>query len=198
MDGQRMEISPGPSGYRLYMVRDNLENIPSYSFPAGYRMYPMRQDDIGVWVDVQRDGEPYIPNINHSMFYGTFGNDLQSMGTRCFLLHDQRGCAVGTASAWYRTDENGIEYGQIHWVALRKEHQGRGLGNALMTYILTELSHGYERAFLETQSKRINAIGLYLKFGFTPLITDREGEIGWAEVAEKIDVGIAPPSDHST
>ena len=188
MSKRQTIITPGPAGYKLHMVRDNLKNIPEYHLPEGYGMYLMRQDDIGVWVDVQCDAEPYIKNIDHSMFYTTFGNDLQSIGTRCFLLQNEQRCAIGTASAWYKTDEKGVEYGQVHWVALRKAYQGKGLGNALMTHVLTKLSRNHKRAFLETQSKRISAITLYLKFGFYPQIIDEEGRIGWAEVEGQIDI----------
>ena len=182
------KITPGPAGYKLYMVRDHLKDVPEYHLPEGYKMYLMRQDDIGVWVDVQRDAEPYFKNINHGMFYSTFGHDLQSIGTRCFLLQNDQGCAVGTTSAWYKTDEHGVEYGQVHWVALRKAYQGKGLGNALMTHVLTELNRNHDRAFLETQSYRINALALYLKFGFAPQIVDEEGRIGWAEVEKQINL----------
>lgn len=181
-------ITPGAAGYRLYMVRDHLRDILEYPLPEGYQMYGMRQDDIGLWVDVQKDAEPYIKTIDHQVYYSTFGGDLQSIGSRCFLLQDDRGCAIGTAGAWYRTDEKGLEYGQVHWVAIRKAHQGKGLGNVIMTQILTALAPNYERAFLETQSKRINALRLYLKFGFRPQIVDEEGQIGWDEVAQKIDL----------
>jgi len=188
MNGPKSQITPGPAGYRLYMVRDHLQDIPEYPLPQGYKMYGMRQDDIGLWVDVQKDADPYIKNIDHQMYYSTFGDNIQSIGMRCFLLQNKSGCAVGTVSAWKKIGKDGVVYGQVHWVALRKAYQGRGLGNVLMTHVLKELSGNYERAFLETQSKRINALRLYFKFGFVPQITDEEGRIGWDEAGQQIDL----------
>ena len=75
---------------------------------------------------------------------------------------------VGTASAWYKNDHRGLDNGLIHWVAVRPNYQGKGLGKAVLACALEKLSLWHERAMLGTQSKRLPAIALYLDIGFLP------------------------------
>lgn len=176
----------GSAGYPLKMIRENMDTIPDWPIPDGYRFGTMRQDDIGLWVDIERDAEPYF-TVGHGMFYSTFGSDLQEICARCFILYDERGCGVGTASAWFNPDVGGSPIGQVHWVAVREGWKGRGLGKGLLSHVLKELEKGYRGAYLETQSERIGAVSLYLSAGFVPYINDVAGRIGWAEVAGRFD-----------
>ena len=69
------------------------------------------------------------------------------------------------------------ETGIIHWVGTRPEHAGRGLGAALVTCVLVDfILRGYPSAMLETQDYRLDAIRLYLRFGFTPDYASGEGD----------------------
>lgn len=149
----------------LLMVRDHMRGIPQIPLPEGYTMSGMRIEDIGVWTDVQRDAEEYL-TIRDSLFMDQFGDDLPSIGRRCFILYDREGLAIGTISAWYNRNFRGRDWGRIHWVALRPSHQGRGLGKAMLTYAMNVLARHHERAYLDTDTRREAAVGLYRKYGF--------------------------------
>jgi len=87
--------------------------------------------------------------------------------------------------AWYHTFR-GEEYGLIHWVAVRRAHQGKGLGKAAVSFALDELAQWHDRVLLGTQTKRLPAIKLYLDFGFEPLL-DLPGAVDkWRQVAAKL------------
>lgn len=179
-------VKRGAAGYGLIMVKRDMESIPDWPPPAGYNFYSMRQDDIGLWVDIERDAEPYV-EIDHRAFYASFGMDIQALGGRCFILQDTRGCGIGTVSAWYENDFHGEKWGRVHWVAIRKAHWGKGLGKVLVSFVLHRLASEYDKAYLVTQSARIPAINLYLKCGFVPFIDSEEGKVGWREVRENLD-----------
>jgi GNAT superfamily N-acetyltransferase len=74
-------------------------------------------------------------------------------------------------------------WGRVHWMAITPQFQGRGLGKTLLSAICQRLRElGHERAYLTTSSARVQAVGLYLKFGFEPLIRNIEDESLWREM----------------
>ena len=75
----------------------------------------------------------------------------------------------------------------IHWVALRPAYHGRGLGSAILSHALALLKKWHQKAFLLTDTRRIAAIGLYLKFGFVPDMEFAEAQKRWSEVAKTIE-----------
>jgi GNAT superfamily N-acetyltransferase len=186
MGNTENRVSRGAAGYGLVMVKQDMDQVPDWPPPAGYAFYPMRQDDIGLWVDIERDAEPYV-EIDHRAFYASFGSDIQALGQRCFILQDDHGIGIGTVSAWYEDDFHGEAWGRVHWVALRKAYWGKGFGRVLASFVLKKLASKHDKAYLVTQSARIPAIHLYLKCGFVPLIDSEEGRIGWREVRENLD-----------
>jgi GNAT superfamily N-acetyltransferase len=99
---------------------------------------------------------------------------------------DRQGTGVGTISAWYYTFR-AEEYGLIHWVAVRPEHQGRGLGRAMLSCALGQLAQWHDRGLLNTQTARLPAIALYLGAGFPPVTDTAEARDHWREVAAQID-----------
>ncbi len=70
--------------------------------------------------------------------------------------------------------------GRVHWVALLPEVQGRGLARPLMTTVCRRLrALGHRRAYLTTAMNRPAAVGLYLKFGFVPVLESDEDRARW-------------------
>ena len=106
------------------------------------------------------------------------------------LLHDRMlfiinsaGEKVATATA-YPTDEPG--FGQVHWVAVKREEQGKGLARPLIAKVLEVLAgHGSQRAFLHTQTVTWVAVRLYQQFGFRPTSESAEKHAeGWRIIHE--------------
>ncbi len=172
----------GPAGIPVTMARVGTADIPESQIPADYTFGSMTKEHIGLWVDIERDAEPYL-TIDFAMFTSSFGNDISEIGKRCYILYDARGCGIGTISAWREEIFRGVGYGRIHWIAIRKEFQGLGLGKTLMTFGLRKLKKlGHVNALLDTQSKRIAAINLYLKYGFLPSISTAAHRVAWEEI----------------
>jgi ribosomal protein S18 acetylase RimI-like enzyme len=72
--------------------------------------------------------------------------------------------------------------GMIHWVAIEPAYQGRGLAKPLLATALQRLAQDHQRAFLGTQTTSYRAVGLYLKYGFVPVITTDSDRRAWAIV----------------
>jgi len=176
---------PGRAGYSVNMIRPHLRDIPEVPFPPGFRIRPMRLDEGGLWTDIWRDAEPYF-DISDDLFQREFGFDPQAVPWRCFLIVDERGVAVGTISAWYDRNYRGQDYGRIHWVATRRAYQGKGLGRAGLSYALRALARWHDRAVLDTQTRRLLAIRLYLDFGFLPDLEPPGAVDAWREVQAQL------------
>jgi GNAT superfamily N-acetyltransferase len=178
-------VTPGAAGYGLRMIRPHMDDIPLVPFPEGYSIRPMRLGEGALWTDIERDTEAYFP-IGDRLFENEFGRDPQATQWRCFFVVNEKGVAVGTVSAWYNRTLKGQDYGQIHWVAVRPAYQGKGLGKAALSYALNQMAQWHERCFLDTQSKRLPAISLYLDFGFLPDMDEPGATEGWREVKEQL------------
>ncbi len=172
----------GPAGYSIDMIRPDMRDIPQFPIPEGFAMRPMKPDENSLWVDIWRDAEPYF-DIADDTFTKSFGADPAGIVQRCFILNTAKGVSVGTISAWYDRKYRGVDYGRIHWVAIRQAYKGRGLGKVIMTYAMNQLAQWHDRAVLNTQSKRLNAVKLYLDFGFVPNLDLPGAIVAWREVA---------------
>lgn len=173
------------AGYAVAMVRPNLANIPEVPFPPGFSIRPLRPDEGGLWLDIERDAEQFFP-IDADLFQREFGSDLAAVQWRSYLVTGERGVGVGVISSWYNRAYHGQNYGQIHWVAIRPAYQGRGLAKAMLAYALQQMSQWHGRAMLYTQTRRLPAIRLYLDFGFVPDLADVGSGIAWQEVAANL------------
>jgi beta-glucuronidase len=177
---------PTPSGYEVTMVRPSMEGIADVAFPAGYSIRAMRPDEGGLWTDIWRDAEEFA-SIESTLFENEFGDDLEALRWRGYIVQDDHGVGVATITSWYNRTHKGQDYGQIHWVATRRSHWGRGLGKAMLSHALRQMAQWHSRAYLGTQTKRLAAIKLYLDFGFVPDLDDQWAREAWAEVRTALD-----------
>jgi len=168
------------------MIRTHLRDIPQVPFPEGFSIRPMRPGEGGLWEDIWRDAQEYAP-FGVGLYESEFSADPQATGYRSYMIVDAKDVAVGTISAWYHRNYHGQEVGVIHWVAVRPAYQGRGMGRAAMSYALNQLARWHTCAMLNTQTKRLAAIKVYLDFGFRPDL-EHEGALeAWRELKAKLD-----------
>lgn len=167
------------------MIRPHLNEIPEVKFPSSFDIRPMSREDIGIWTDIQRDADPCL-TINRDSFFSIFGDHLEALRWRCFIVTDPSGKGVGVASAWYNRDFRGRDYGRIHWMAIRPAWQGQGLGKATLSYVTEKLAEWHERAYLVTHARRTAAVKMYLDFGFQPLLTTSHALKLWENVSRSI------------
>ena len=187
-------LQEGPAGYSVFMVRAHLRDIPQVAFPEGFGIRGMRPGEGTLWTNIQRDAEPYFP-IEDTLFQREFGYDLPATERRCFVVTNSDAVGVGVISAWYPRDPRWEGYGMVHWVAVRPAYQGRGLGKAMMTFTLNQLSQWHDRAFLGTQTKRLGAIKLYLDFGFVPDLEPPGAKAAWRTVQSQLKHAVLDAMD---
>lgn len=162
------------------MVREHLNDVPASPLPDGYTIRSFRAGEEATWVKIQAATEPYR-SIYPQLFTEQFGTDVKSVIERIVFLSDMNGIPVATGAAWFDDHFHDQHYGRLHWLAVVPEHQGIGLGKALVTTLCQRLKElGHTKAYLRTSTARISAIKLYLHFGFTPFPRSPEEERIWS------------------
>jgi GNAT superfamily N-acetyltransferase len=161
------------------MVRETLQDVPVFPLPAGFSLRFHRPGDDATWTRIQQQAERYH-DVKSELFQREFGEGEAQLSQRQLFLCDATGREIGTGTAWFNDDYHGKAWGRIHWVAVTADHQGRGLGGALVSALcqrFIELRH--IRACLTTESIRLPAINLYLSFGFQPEIKHEADRREW-------------------
>jgi len=161
------------------MLRENLKQIPQFTWPNGFSLRWYAPGDEHAWLEIHLAADHYN-QITPELFETQFHNDQTELSNRqCYLL-SPHGQVIGTATAWFGNRSETKDFGRVHWVAILPEYQGRGLSRPLMTAVCTRLVDlGHDRAYLNTSSARKAAIRLYLQFGFKPWIRNENEKIVW-------------------
>lgn len=166
MDNHEIRIK----NYPIRLVRDDLENIPHYDLPEGYSFRFYRGDeDIDVWIDIEKSAKEFISHSEGVRnFEAYFGKYKELLYNRMLFVVAPNGEAVATATAYFEPwDEKSV--GWLHWVAVRKEYQGKALSRPLISKTLNTLKElGYKKAKVPTQTTTWVAAKLYLDFGYYP------------------------------
>ena len=152
------------------MLRDDLDNIPQFSLPPGYRFRPFRDGDDVTWTDLQTAGEPFL-EVTPELFVREFEQHHDALYDRMFFVETEQGTPVATITAWWQRDKhaNNVERSIIHWVLVHPDHRRRGLTKPMMTHAMARMAQDpYPTAMLGTSTGRTWAIKVYLDFGFYP------------------------------
>lgn len=157
--------------YELLLERD-LGQIPQIELPEGYRFVFYKQGDRDTWIDIEKSAKEFISYeqglISWNKYYE---NSQEELPVRMVFIENSAGEKVATATAFYDIygrDKSGD--GWLHWVAVRREYQGKGLAKPLIAYVLNVMRElGYKHAKIPTQTNTWLACKIYLDFGFMPL-----------------------------
>lgn len=157
--------------YELLLERD-LEQIPQMPLPEGYHFVFYQQGDRDVWIDIEKSAKEFSSYEQGLISWNKyFENRQEELPVRMVFIENLTGEKVATATAFfdiYGRDKSGD--GWLHWVAVRREYQGRGLAKPLIAYVLNVMRElGYKHAKIPTQTNTWLACKIYLDFGFMPL-----------------------------
>jgi len=163
----------------ITMSRANLDDVPEFALPGGFSLRWYQPGDEAHWLRIHLTADRHN-EITQELFERQFGRDKKRLGVRqCYLL-SSTDHVIGTGTAWFDHHFQGCRWGRVHWVAIVPEFQGRGLAKPLMMTICRRLRElGHKRAYLSTSTARSAAIGLYLRFGFEPMIQSDESAAVW-------------------
>jgi len=171
----------------LTMQCPNLLEIPDAPLPAGYEVRTFRRGDETAWARIEcAAGEFKTEEEALQHFRKEFGEHLAGMEERCLFITDEHGDPIGTTTAWYG-EFQGAVIGRIHWVAVVPEHQGKKLSKPLLSQALRTMARFHEQAYLTTQTTSYKAVGMYLNYGFIPVLDNEKCEEGWRMIGQLLN-----------
>lgn len=175
----------------LLLERGNLDDLPAYPLPAGYRFAFYQPGDEAAWVDIELSvNEVQSAAHGREVWARYYGAHVAELPGRMLFIEDARGEKLATASAYFDIDAPGpSDTGWLHWMAVRRDAQGRGLARPMIARTLTTLRElGYARARISTQTTTWVACRMYLDFGFQPTRESARGNRdGWRIVKALTD-----------
>ncbi len=155
--------------YELLLEKD-LDVIEEYGLPKGYHFEFYKDGDRDTWIELEKSAKEfsnYDEGLNAwNKYYAGRENELYN---RMVFVVNEQGEKVATATAFY--DIHGKDKsGWLHWVAVKREYQGKGLSKPLITYVLNVMKAlGYAHAKIPTQTNTWLAVKIYLDLGFRPI-----------------------------
>lgn len=171
----------------VIMIKDDLKHFPQFPLPEGYRFRNYREGDEVLWAEILTlVGELKSEEQALVHFRKEFGPYKEEMKSRCFFLEAPGGDTIGTSTAWYNSEFKDGKYGRIHWVAIRPDYQGKGLGKSITCITLDRLKQSHKKAYLTTQTTSYIAVNIYLEFGFEPYFFSNACSRAWHLLATKL------------
>jgi len=166
---------------RVAMRRPDLDQLPPVVLPAGHALRDYLPVSEAAWLAIHQVADPWH-TFTAAFFAQQFGTDAALLAARQLYLCAADGNPIGTSTAWF-VDAPDQPCGRVHWVAIRPEQQGRGLGRPLLVATLRRLRElGHRSALLTTSTARLPALRLYLRHGFVPETTTPEARTAWLAI----------------
>ena len=156
----------------MFMVCDSLNRDALTDIPKGYHIRTCKKNELDIWAEFPFDTEEdKKKNINYmyKYFENVYSKNVDEFYKRCLFVCDENDKPVCTCFIWRAYDK----VNTIHWFKTLKQYEGKGLGRALLSYIMKDLKENDFPVFLHTQPGSYRAIGLYSSFGFK-VITDEK------------------------
>ena len=122
--------------YELILESRSLAELPCYPLPEGYRYVYYREGDKKDWIAIETSAREFIlPEEGESAWKRYYAGKEKELENRMFFVETTDGEKVATATAFYEPrDLSGA--GWLHWVAVKREYQGKGIAKALISHTL--------------------------------------------------------------
>lgn len=157
--------------YIDHIFDGTLSNVPAYELPKGYRFASYKQGDKSAWIDIELSSEEVLSKEHgEECWERYYKNREDELPGRMYFIENESGEKIATATAFYDIHGNDRPgEGQLHWVAIRKEYQGRGLSKPRISFVLDVMkSLGYRSVKIHTQTNTWLACKVYYDLGFRP------------------------------
>lgn len=156
--------------YELVMERKDTRNISEYVLPKGFRFVFYQPGDKKDWIAIEMSAREFVleeeGEFSWAQYYEGKEKELEN---RMIFIETAEGEKVATATAFYEPG-NASGAGWLHWVAVKREYQGKGLAKPLISYTLHHLAKlGYTVLKVPTQTTTWVAVKIYMDFGFAPV-----------------------------
>lgn len=150
------------------MYRRSGTPIHEAILPEGYSFVNFSAGDECHWAEIEASVCEFATKEEaESYFKSEYLPYLKELERRSIFVQTKKGEKIATFTIWWNYSGE-LRVPSVHWVAVKPEYQGLGLGKAVVFKgIEKALSiEGDRDIFLHTQTWSYRAIGIYLKAGF--------------------------------
>lgn len=163
----------------ILMKREKGKQVIDYDLPDGFKFTFFEAGDEIEWAEIETSVGEFDRALDALVYFQKgFIPYIKELERRCLFVENHEGLKVATLTMWW--DYTGIRRDPwIHWVAVRPEYQGMGLGKAIVSKgmrLMIEIE-GDRDVYLHTQTWSYKAIGIYKSVGFK--ITTEKGLAGY-------------------
>lgn len=158
----------------IFMMCERLNAHALTELDPNYRFRNCHPDELELWKAFPFDSDT-VPaeyeDFMNQIINDTYSRDMETFFQNTLFVCDKEDRPVATCSHWKA-------YGKIntiHWLKTRKDHEGKGIGRALLSAIMRRFVPQDYPLYLHTQPGSFRAIKLYSDFGFQLL---RGGQLG--------------------
>ncbi len=164
----------------LFMLCERPNRAAFTPVPDGYHVRACRPDELAVWMDMpfdNKDDADMYRGFMQSYFDRVYASRADLFFARCTFVCDHDDNPVATAFIW--PISAGIS--TFHWLKVVREHEGRGLGRAIVSHIMQATAESDYPMLLHTHPASQRALKLYSDFGFAllsdPVIGSRTNDL---------------------
>lgn len=156
--------------YEILLFLD-LSNIPFIPLPSGYHFEYFKDGDKDEWIKIELSAREFLTHDGGikawDYYFKRYEHLLQSR--MIFLVDSITNEKIGTATAFFNNWNDDISDGYLHWVAIKRSYQGRGLAKSLISHTLNiSKSLGYKKVKIPTQTTSPIACKIYFDLGAYP------------------------------
>ncbi|MCL2637107.1 MAG: GNAT family N-acetyltransferase [Oscillospiraceae bacterium] len=155
---------------KILMKRRSGISAPEAILPDGFKFVFFKAGDEKYWAEIETSVAEFDNEQDAlEQFREEFLPHLSELEKRCIFIENEKGEKVATGMAWWGNFyPQGESFPWLHWIAVKPEAQGLGLGKAISakaTQLLIENS-GEKEFYLSTQTWSHKAVGIYEKLGW--------------------------------
>jgi GNAT superfamily N-acetyltransferase len=172
--------------FDVIMKRPAGVNIPLHVLPKGFSLMGFTEGKEIKWAEIETAvGEFKNTALALAYFQERYLPHTDELRRRLMFVQTENGEDIGTITSWWNYTGSRRDP-SVHWLAVRSEYQGMGIGTALVSACLQRLREieGDKDVYLHTQTWSHRAIGIYLKLGFKLVrqetFGDYRNEYEWA------------------
>lgn len=154
--------------YKILMRRKTGVDLVEFKLPVGYSFKLYTEGDAKFWADIEHSVQEFDTRKSARGYfekrYLPYNDELEK---RCMFVEDSKGIKIATFTVWWEY-LGSRRYPWISWVAVKPEHQRKGIGKALIyrgMKLLLDIEGDVE-AYLKTQTWSYKAINIYKEQGF--------------------------------
>lgn len=165
--------------YDVLMKREKGCALKEFILPEGYRFVMFQSGDEKEWAEIETSVGEFNRSVDALVYFQRDYLPYKSeVERRCIFIENKDKQKIATLTIWW--SYTGLRRDPwIHWVAVRPEYQGLGLGKALLYEGMRKLFdiEGDRDVYLHTQTWSYKAINIYRQVGFK--ITDEKDLAGY-------------------